>query len=89
MIFLKLGLYVLSLLFKIYSLLFHSLCHMLQIQMSALVTIAVVMGVRTHLVHTYVLVEMATHYHLIGTLVKVVVFQKYIMELTITTVIPI
>ena len=49
--------------------------------MNVLVIMAVVMGVRTQLVHTCVLVQVDTHYYPISTLVKVIFKQKYVIKL--------
>ena len=45
--------------------------------MSALVIMAVVMGVRTQMVHTSVLVHLATYYHPISALVEVICIFHY------------
>ena len=50
--------------------------------MSALVIMVAVMAVRTQLVHTSVLVHLATHYHPIGVLVKVILhYFNYYSEI--------
>ena len=49
--------------------------------MSALVIMAAVMGVGTQMVHTSVLVHLATHYHSIGVPVKVILYYFLLSQL--------